>query len=200
MPEEPRDILLEHNYDGIQEYDNPTPGWWWMILNGTLVFSALYFLFFTFSPASWTLAESYDAGVAANLRLQFGEIGDLKADEPTLLKYMNDKKWLTVGENVFKGKCAQCHGKDAEGLTGPNMTDDVYKNIKKLTDIPQVIANGAANGAMPQWKTQLHQNEIVLTAAYVASLRGKNLPGPRGPEGEAIPPWPTSPAAPTGDK
>lgn len=194
MPEEPHDILLEHNYDGIQEYDNPTPGWWWMMLNVTVVFSALYFVFFTFSPASWTLAESYDAGVAANLRLQFGEIGDLKADEPTLLKYMNDKKWLTVGENVFKGKCAQCHGKDAEGLTGPNMTDDVYKNIKKLTDIPQVIANGAANGAMPQWKTQLHQNEIVLTAAYIASLRGKNLRGPRPPEGEAIPPWPTTPA------
>ena len=93
-------------------------------------------------------------------------------------------------------KCAQCHGPDASGLTGPNMTDDHYKNIKKITDIPQVIANGAANAAMPAWKNQLHPNEIVLTAAYIASLRGKNLPGPRGPEGDPIPPWPEA----TGDK
>jgi cytochrome c oxidase cbb3-type subunit 3 len=49
---------------------------------------------------------------------------------------------------------------------------------------------------MPAWKTRLHPNEIVLVAAYVASLRGKNLPGPRGPEGEKIPPWPVLPAKP----
>jgi hypothetical protein len=30
----------------------------------------------------------------------------------------------------------------------------------------------------------------------VASLRGQNLPGPRGAEGERIPPWPAAPAKP----
>jgi cytochrome c oxidase cbb3-type subunit 3 len=69
------------------------------------------------------------------------------------------------------------------------LTDDYYKNVKKITDIAEVIKNGAAGGSMPAWRTRLHPNEVVLMAAYVAGLRGKNLPG-RGPEGEKIDPWP----------
>ena len=75
---------------------------------------------------------------------------------------------------------------------GPNLTDDHYKNVKKIEDIAKVIQNGAANGAMPAWRNRLsHINKIVLVAAYVAKMRGKNLSGPRpDPEGELIPPWP----------
>ena len=44
---------------------------------------------------------------------------------------------------------------------------------------------------MPAWRNRLHPNEVVLVAAYVATLRGKNLPSPRPPEGEIIPPGPS---------
>ena len=36
------DRLLEHNYDGIQEFDNPMPRWWVWIFWATIVFSVLY--------------------------------------------------------------------------------------------------------------------------------------------------------------
>ncbi|MFN0137278.1 MAG: c-type cytochrome [Phycisphaerae bacterium] len=184
------DQLLDHNYDGIQEYDNPTPGWWWYLFHGTFVFSVFYFVFFTFSPIAWTNDGAFQSDLARNLQLQFGEIGDLKADEQTIVKYMNDEKWLAVGKVTYASRCVSCHGANAEGLVGPNLTDENFKNVKKIDDIASVITVGANNGAMPAWKTQLHPNEIVLTAAYIASLRGKNLPGPRGPEGDNIPPWP----------
>ncbi len=188
-----RDVALDHHYDGIQEFDNPTPGWWWMVFHATVLFSIGYFIFFQFGTYSWTNVEEHDAALAKNLRLQFAEIGELQPDEPTLLKYMNDPKWLAVGKVVFAGRCVSCHGADASGQVGPNMTDDYYKNLKKLSDIPMVIANGANNGAMPSWKNQLHPNEIVLTAAYIATLRGQNLPSPRPHEGDLIPPWPKLP-------
>lgn len=190
-----QDILLDHNYDGIQEYDNPTPGWWWALLYGSVVFSVAYFMFYTFNPEAQTIWDEHGAAVAADLRLQFGEIGDLAADEPTILKYMNDQKWLAVGKSTFAARCVSCHGASGNGLVGPNLTDDSYKNVKGLEDVARVIANGAANGAMPAWKNQLHPNEIVLTASYVASLRGQNLPGPRPAEGDVIPPWPKAPVA-----
>lgn len=193
MNQTTRDIVLDHNYDGIQEYDNPTPGWWWGLFHLTTLFSVVYFVFFTFSREAWTLAQEHDAAVAANLRQQFGEIGTLTADEPTILKYMHDDRWLAVGKSVYAARCVVCHGANGEGMVGPNMTDHNYKNVKKLVDIATVIANGAANNAMPAWGTQLHPNEVVLTAAYIASLRGKNLSGPRAAEGEVIPPWPVQP-------
>jgi cytochrome c oxidase cbb3-type subunit III len=190
MSDRVRDLMMDHEYDGIREFDNPTPGWWWGLFHLTVVFSIAYYLFFTWGVGSWTNVQEHDAALAGNLRLQFGEIGDLKADAPTILRFMKDEKWLAVGRATFAAKCASCHGAAANGLIGPNMTDDFYKNVKKIEDIASVIANGAAGSAMPAQRNNLHPTEIVLTASYIASLRGQNLPGPRGVEGDKIEPWP----------
>lgn len=190
MAETPSDHLLDHEYDGIREYDNPCPAWWSWIYFGTFIFSIVYFFFFTFSPVAWTNDDLYRASVSANLRQQFAEIGDLKPDAATILTYMNKPEWLTVGETVFKSQCKQCHSEDGSGLVGPNLTDDKYANVNKIEDIAKVIINGANNGAMPAWGSRLHINEIVLVAAYVANLRGKNLPGVTLARDKEIPPWP----------
>ena len=39
----------------------------------------------------------------------------------------------------------------------------------------------------------LGEDEIVLVADYVANMRGEDVPGPRGQEGEIIPAWPKRP-------
>lgn len=193
MADQVRDHLMDHEYDGIQEFDNPTPGWWYMLFWGTVFFSVFYYVFFTFSPASWTNDDWYKSTVAANLRLQFAEIGTLTPDEPTVLKYMGDPKWLTVGQTVYTAQCQQCHGADGRGLVGPAFTDNLYKNVKRLGDIPKVIAEGANNGAMPPWGKRLHPNELTLVSSYVASLRAKQLPANVQLAGEVeIPPWPAA--------
>ncbi len=197
MSEPPlQDNLTGHEYDGIREYDNPIPGWWTWLFVAAIVFSVLYYMAYQLGTAGTSVAQAYDAEVTANLRMKFEEIGTLTPDEPTILMYLNDKEWLLFGQKVFvgKGACASCHGKDGEGLTGPNMTDDAYINVKRLGDVGTVIQHGANNGAMPAHINRLHPNEIVMVAAYVASLRGQNKPGPRGEEGSVIDPWPEAPA------
>jgi cytochrome c oxidase cbb3-type subunit 3 len=196
MAKHPQDALLDHEYDGIREYDNPTPAWWHAIFLGSVVFSVLYFVFFHIGPSAgtngWTLEEAHEEALADNLKLQFKDLGDLQVDEPTVLKYMNEPDWLAVGASVYKTHCKSCHGGDGSGLVGPNLTDDHYKNVKQLIDLARVIENGAANGSMPAWKNRLHTNEVVMVSAYVAKMRGQNLPGPRGTEGPAIPAWPAA--------
>lgn len=188
------DPLTDHEYDGIREFDNPTPGWWHALFLSSVVFAIFYFVFWEFSPMAYSIQEAHAAVQQRELRRQFAEIGDLSPDQPTILRMMGEPKWMSVAAATFKGNCASCHGANAEGNIGPNMTDDYYKNIKVITDIPRVIAEGANNGAMPSWRNRLQPNEVVLLASYIASLRGKNLPGPRGAEGEVIPPWPVAPA------
>ena len=36
------DQTMGHSFDGIEEYDNPLPKWWFMLFIGTLVFGAVY--------------------------------------------------------------------------------------------------------------------------------------------------------------
>ena len=100
---------------------------------------------------------------------------------------MKESKWRDVGRSVFAANCVSCHGADAGGTVGPNLTDDHWKNVKNVEDIARIINEGAANGAMPAWKNRLsHPNLVVLTAAYIAQL--PQVPG-KAPEGEKIESW-----------
>ena len=126
----------------------------------------------------------------ACLNCVFAEIGELTANRETILKYVNDEpEWLTVGKVVYQTNCTSCHGVDGGGLVGPNLTDEYWKHTSTIEGIARIIEEGAANGAMPAWKNRLsHPNQIVLTAAYVASLRQNPVDG-KAPEGKQIPNW-----------
>ncbi len=189
----------EHSYDGIQEYDNPIPGWWKWLFIGTIIWSPLYLMWFHAPSAERRVADGYDRAYAENLRLQFGELGDLAADEATIARFINDEKWLAVGAATFQTNCVTCHGRDAGGGSGPSLTDDLFINIETLGDIGGILENGANAGAMPAWKNRLHPTELALTAAYVASLRGTSeVANYAGDPGEPIAPWnvPDVPEAP----
>lgn len=186
----PRDHLLDHEYDGIREFDNPTPGWWHLIFLASVFFSIFYFGFWQFSPLAYSKEEAWAIKQTAETKRLFASYAELKPDEPTMIKLMKDEKLQAYAQGMFIGNCAQCHAKDGGGINGVNLTDESYKNVKVMTDIFNVIANGANNGAMPAWRNNFSEKERVLLASYIASLRGTKPANPKGPEGEPIAPWP----------
>jgi cytochrome c oxidase cbb3-type subunit III len=193
----PRDQLSGHKYDGIQEYDNPTPGWWTAIFVVSVFFSFFYFVFYHGGVPERSVYDSYGESVSADAKKTLARLGisELTVTQENMLQWMANKDYVEYGKSVFKANCVSCHGANGEGKVGPNLTDGYYKNITKLTDIARVVNNGAGNGAMQSW-SHLGNVDTSLVAAYVATLRGQNLPGPPNTTlGNVIDPWPALPAS-----
>ena len=185
MNQQEMDRLSDHAYDGIQEYDNPLPGWWMWTWAATVAFSAIYLFLAVLVGGQISPVGAYDRAAVEELKRAGGP---LKADSATLMKLIKDDDSLKVGAAIFATNCVACHNRDGSGLIGPNMTDDYYLNVTKIEEIPDVVSKGRKNGAMPAWANRLSPNEIVQVSAYVASLRGQNKPG-KPHEGNLVAPW-----------
>ena len=179
-----QDPLLDHEYDGIREYDNPLPAWWTTLFWITIVFAVIYFVFYGFGPGK-TVVEAYNQEMVAYYDLQAQQLlalGPIK--ESTLLKLMDDESMIAGGAQIFQSKCAQCHAANAGGNIGPNLTDDYWLHGGKLTDIYHTITEGVPSKGMLAWKNQLSPAEILSVAAYVGSLRGSNPSPAKAPQGK----------------
>ncbi len=177
--------------DGIQVLNEPIPRWWGRLFGAGLLVAASY-LFLSVAWPDWANAGlEFEREQAAEVERQFAEIGYLEPDYETITGFFTDPekaKWLSVGEGLFNVNCVTCHARGGIGLSGPNLTDDSYLIIQKLTDIPELLVKGSAAAGMPSWAGRLTKNEMVLVSAYAASLRGQNLEGKEA-QGTVIPSW-----------
>src|SRR6266498_421067 len=105
-------MLTDHAYDGIQEYDNPMPGWWVWLFVATFVFSVLYFFIASVTNGAMSPVASYDRAVAAEMKKQMAGGVALKGDAATLLKLIKDEESMKMGANIFSANCVACHGRD----------------------------------------------------------------------------------------
>ena len=76
-----QDHLLDHAYDGIQEYDNPLPGWWKWLFIASIIFTPPYFFFYHNGTEGRSMADRYDRNLAANLRWRHSSGGQESGGE-----------------------------------------------------------------------------------------------------------------------
>jgi cytochrome c oxidase cbb3-type subunit III len=188
------DPLLDHEYDGIREYDNPLPGWWVALLWGSVIFSVVYLFYYHSGVEGRSIEDDYQGELAAAAARLIEQYGELQADPETILKFTEDSVAMAGMGGLFKARCAQCHASDGGGSIGPNLLDDSYVHIKTVGDIYRVLNEGVVAKGMPAWGQQLSSTQLVLMSAYVANLRGRG-PGSKAAEGTLIPPWPPVPVS-----
>lgn len=179
-----RDQLLDHNYDGIQEYDNPLPGWWSGVFIACIVFAVFYAIYYHFGPGN-LMMEEYAADQKAQQELAAKAAGPVLTDD-ALRALTEDSAAVAAGATVFQTRCIPCHGDKAQGVIGPNLTDEYWIHGGKPTEINHTIRVGVPAKGMISWEKMLSPTEIANVTAFVLTLKGTNPPGAKAPEGEKV--------------
>jgi cytochrome c oxidase cbb3-type subunit 3 len=77
---------------------------------------------------------------------------------------------IKEGEKIFDERCADCHGSDAMGGAGPDLTDDRWSYGGSDADVFATVSGGR-KGGMPSWRGQLKDEDMWRAIAYIRSLK-----------------------------
>jgi cytochrome c oxidase cbb3-type subunit 2 len=99
---------------------------------------------------------------------------------------LNDPKAIEEGKKTYDMNCAACHGVDAKGDVGPDLTDGEWLYVAEpITDdtLFTIIADGTkkdqqfghrtAKGGMPSWGEFFGKKKIWSLVSYIRSIESK---------------------------
>ena len=170
-----------HVSDGIEEYDNPLPAWWFYMFLITIIWAIGYLLVYPgmgnyAGLLGWTQLGQHDAEVS-KANEKFRHMRDKYLALP-IEEIVDDPVVRKMGQRMFGNNCAQCHGADGKCRYGfPNLTDGDWIFGRTPEMIQASITNGR-QAAMPVWGTIIGDSGVTDVTAYVLSLNGyENVPG-----------------------
>lgn len=174
-----------HEYDGIVELNNAAPFWWQLFFYISIVWGVGYAVYFL-----WLGGPTLDQELAAEMSVirEKQEASAPKgASESDLNAALADVARVNSGAAVYAEKCMPCHAADGGGTVGPNLTDNYWIHDKgTLTAIYNVVKNGVLDKGMPEWASQMSENDIVNVSVFVKSLKGKKVEVAKEPQGELV--------------
>ena len=182
-----------HEWDGIQEFNNPLPRWWVWVFYLTIIWGIWYSVAYPAWPGikdatagymGWStranvaeaISEAEAANAGINEKLASVELTAIQGDDE-LQGYAT-----SAGAAVFKTWCAQCHGSGAAGSKGyPNLQDDAWLWGGTMEDIHTTVSHGIRNeddpdarySEMPAFGEILENEQIYQGANYVMTLSGR---------------------------
>ena len=175
--------LLDHEYDGIQEYDNPMPRWWVYIFWATIIYSVIYYLLPGDMGAGGKKDDMYAKEMAAYAAAHPAPDVAAGPDVAALTALLADGGALAAGQETYTKYCAACHAAGGAGMIGPNLADDSFLHGGSIDSVYLVIANGVLAKGMPAWQSILKPDELSHVVAYVTSLQGTSPADPKAAEG-----------------
>ncbi|RVU02844.1 c-type cytochrome [Mucilaginibacter limnophilus] len=184
---EEKDLIIEHDYDGIQELDNPTPAWFMVLFYATIVFAVGYLMVYHALGIGQLQDQEYvtEMKIAEKEKEAFLAKSADRVDENTV-KLSTDPGVIGAGQEIFVKNCSPCHGDKGQGVVGPNLTDDYWLHGGKINEVFKTIKYGIQAKGMPNWDKQLSPKQIADVASYIESIHGTNPPGAKQPEGEKM--------------
>ncbi|MET1054551.1 MAG: cbb3-type cytochrome c oxidase N-terminal domain-containing protein [Pedobacter sp.] len=184
---EEADLVMDHKFDGISELNNPTPAWFMALFYGTIIFGIGYLLNYHVFHYGKSQEEEYvtELQKAADDKLSFlaSPENAASAVNENNIVLSKDAAVLKSGQALFATRCPPCHGDHAQGLVGPNLTDEYWLHGGKIKDVFKTIKYGVTEKGMISWEKSMSAQQISDIANYVLSLQGTNPAGPKAPQG-----------------
>ncbi|MBU2964456.1 cytochrome-c oxidase, cbb3-type subunit III [Amphritea sp. 2_MG-2023] len=165
---------LGHTFDGIEEYDNPLPSWWFQMFVGTVIFAVAYLGLYGLANVKgfygWSSVGQYEEEMAHAEEVYkpvFAKYASLSIED-----LQGKPDGLKIGQRMFANNCAVCHGGTGAGAHGfPNLTDNDWLYGGAPATIQQTITEGR-QGAMPAWGPVLGEEGVRDVTSYILSLSG----------------------------
>lgn len=180
-----------HEWDGIEELDNPMPRWWVLTFYVTIAWALAYCIAYPAWPLltkgtegmlGWTSRGQLAQDLAAQEKIRSATVAALAdmpieqiQSDPALLKAA-----ISGGRAAFKVNCVQCHGAGAAGVEGlyPNLNDDDWLWGGDLKSIETTIVNGIRQPGNADTRTSLMPSfgrDGILTNGQISSVVGHVL-------------------------
>lgn len=180
-------ILREHEFDGIQEYDQKLPNWWLFTFYGAVVWFVCHWAFYYHTDLIKSPQERVKSGIIAVQQAKAKELEKTLAslDDATLVhEWATKPEVVAAGEATYLTNCTACHGADLSAtmtagttkvpLPGLPLNDHQWKFGGKPMQIFKLINEGSPpestgnNGAKMQvWGQSLSPKQIAEVVSYL---------------------------------
>ena len=188
---------MGHSFDGIEEYDNPLPKWWFMLFIGTIVFGAAYLALYP-GLGNWKgllpgytyvnndtqtpfhserhLSDSSRTGGWTQVKQWEREMEQARLQydpiftayaQQPLVALANDEQAMKVGGRLFVTYCSVCHATNAKGTPGFPNLTDTHWRWGGEPEDIKASIEHGRTGIMPGWGSVIGESGVKNVAAFV---------------------------------
>lgn len=183
--EEEKDMVIDHEYDGIQELNNPIPTWFNVLFYSTVVFGVIYLL--VYHVFGWGLNQDQEyvqeLAVAEKAKQEYLAKAANLIDESSV---QFDAAMAPAGKAIFTANCVACHGANGEGGIGPNLTDRFWVHGGEIKDVFKTVKYGVPEKGMVPWEQTLTPGQIAEVSSYILTLRDTKPANAKAAEGVEV--------------
>lgn len=176
-------VMREHEYDGIQEFDQKLPNWWLFTLFAAIIFFLVYwFVYYQTSLMKTDQQNVTDAVKAIHEEKQALLLKTLETlDDKTLVhEWATDAAIVAEGETLYNTACIACHGPemDAPQKLGLSLVDHEWKYGGSPMEIFKLINDGTppeskgmepSGGRMIPWGQTYSPDQIAKLVSFIIS-------------------------------
>ena len=158
----------QHDHDGITEdREQRPPVYFTVLFYGLIIWGVAFSAFYLLS--GWSSDTEFQEKMSRHEQAYQKTAPPQKKEPAAVTAPAIEQKSDDGGADLYAQLCAMCHGNEAKGGVGPDLTTAEYIHGKSETEVTESIAKGRPGG-MPGFAGQLNDDQIEELVEYLLEL------------------------------